>query len=344
FQSWSASNVELSFELEAERMRNLKLDEEEFAKEINVVLEERRLRTDDNPRALAGEAARAAAFQTSPYRNPVIGWAADLKEMKLVDLAAWYQRWYAPNNAIVVVVGDVDPQAVYKAAQKHFGDFKPEQLEAPKRRPEVPQQGTKRLRIVNEDARLPYLTMAYKAPVLTEVEDADIEEWELYALEVLAATLDGNKASRLPKKLVRRDRVASSISVNYSMANRLRTLFSISATPADGHSPAELEQAIRTELESLRSAPPSPAELARIKTQVVADSLFEQDSPFYQGIIIGSLEAIGLDWRLRDDYVSNIQNVTPEQVQAVARKYLVDDALTVATLLPGMAPATEAAQ
>ncbi len=337
FQTWSAKNVALSFELEADRMRNLLLAESEFKNEIRVVLEERRLRTDDNPRALLGETARAVAFQTSPYRQPVIGWAADLQGMQIDDLQMWYERWYAPDNATLVVVGDVVPKEVLALAKKFFGPLAPQSVKTPKSRPEVLQQGTKTVTVTSDKTRVPQLYMAYKAPVLNDAlaPEAQVEEWEIYALDVLAGTLDGGPSARLPRRLVRDAQIASSVSADYSAASRLATLFSFSATPSGDHSLEDLERAIFEQVVELQKKPPTSAELNRIKTQVVADRIYQRDSMFYQGLIIGTLESVGLDWRLSDEYVDKIKAVKPEQVREVAAKYLVPERLTVAKLLPG---------
>jgi zinc protease len=134
FQQWSKDDVELSFKLEAERMQHLLLDETEFTTEMKVIAEERRLRTDDDPQALAVEVAQTVAWQTSPYRQPVIGWAADIASMRLSDLRAWYERWYTPSNATVVVVGDVEPAAVKALADRHFGSIARRDIEPPRAR------------------------------------------------------------------------------------------------------------------------------------------------------------------------------------------------------------------
>jgi zinc protease len=339
YQEWSAENVELSFKLEADRMRNLIVDDAEFAKEINVVLEERRLRTDDNPQALAYEAARATAYQTSPYRYPVIGWEADIKNMSADDLRAWYQRWYGPNNATVVVVGDVDPQAVHALAQRHFGPLAASDITPPKPRPEVAQSGTKRVTVKSATAQVPLLLMAYKAPALpVGARSPGVEDWEIYALDVLAETLDGDDSARLARSLVRGREIAAEVDAGYSSTSALETLFYFSAVPRAGTTLAELEGAIVAEIENLQKEPPSADELERIKTQVVADDVFERDSMSHQAIIIGSLASVGLDWRLKDGYVERIKAVTREQVLAVAAKYLHADALTVAYLMPEAAP------
>lgn len=335
FQQWAADNVEESFRLEAERMARLVISDEEFNKEINVVLEERRLRTDDNPQSLAIEAARAAAYQTSAYRQPVIGWAADIQQMTADDLRTWYQRWYGPNNAIVVVVGDVQPDAVHRLAVKHFGDLAPRDIAPPKHRPEVPQHGTKRVHFSSDKARIPFLVLGYKAPVLLDaLERETAERWEIHALDVLAEALGGDASSRLQRNLVRGRELASHVSVSYSTAAKQQTLFTISAVPRDGIAPEVLEKALVEEIAALKQAPPNPDELERIKTQVVANAVYERDSMQHQAIIIGSLEAVGLDWQLKDTYVDAIRAVTPDQVKAVADKFLVPESLTVALLTP----------
>ncbi|MCG8324594.1 MAG: insulinase family protein [Thiotrichales bacterium] len=341
FQTLEKSRLPISFELEADRMRNLTLPGDEFLKEIEVVKEERRLRTDDKPQSYTGEVARATAFQTSPYRHPVIGWMSDLDNMTIGDLKAWYQKWYAPNNATVVVVGDVNPEEVYQLARTHFAPLKPEQISVPVARPEVEQQGIKRI-TVKRPAELPYLIMAYKVPSLTPAVAAEpgFPEHELYALEVLAGILDGGNSARFSSRLVRGSEIAAGVGAGYNLASRLDGLFSIGGTPSQGRTSAELEQAIRAELEELKQELVSPAELERVKAQVVSSDVYEKDSIFYQGMIIGLLETIGLDWRLADEYVAKVQAVSAEQVRDVARKYFIDDRLTVAVLDPQ--PITEA--
>ena len=335
YEEWSADNVELSFDLEADRMRNLIIDDAEFKKEINVVLEERRMRTDDSPESLAMEAAEAVAYLTSPYRYPVIGWEADIKNMTAADLRAWYQRWYGPNNAIVIVVGDVQPDAVLALAKKHFGPLSPSEISPPKNRPEIPQNGTKRVVLNNKKARVPLLVMAYKAPVLAQaLRGEGVDEWEPYALDVLAAMLTGDDSARLKRELVRGSEIASSVSAGIETAARLSTLFSLSAVPAEGVSLEKLEQAITEQLNGIAAHPPTPAELERIKTQVVADTVFQRDSMQHEAMTIGALEAVGLGWKYRDTYVDKIKAVSADQVLAVAKKYLAPQGLTVAYLQP----------
>jgi zinc protease len=338
YEEWSADKVELSFDLEADRMRNLLIDDGEFKKEINVVLEERRMRTDDSPQSLAVEATEAVAYLTSPYRYPVIGWEADIKNMTSADLRAWYQRWYGPNNAIVVVVGDVDPEAVHLLAKKYFGPLAASDIAPPKDRPEIAQNGTKRVTLNSAKAHVPYLVMGYKAPVLAQaVRGEGVAEWEPYALDVLAAMLTGDDSARLKRELVRGREVASDVNAGIETASRLPTLFTFNAVPAEGVTLEKLEQAIVEQLNGLTEHPPTAAELERIKTQVVADTVFQRDSMMHEAMTIGALEAVGLGWKYRDSYVEKVQAVSAEQVLAVARKYLVPQGLTVAYLKPEQA-------
>lgn len=341
YQQLEKSRLPISFKLEADRMRNLVLDETEFEKERKVVTEERRMRTDDQPSSLAFEKIQAAAFQTSPYRNPVIGWMADIYNYELDDLRDWYNMWYAPNNATVVVVGDVNPHEVYALAQEHFGPLKPETLAEIKPRPEIPQTGEKRL-VIKDNVRVPSVMLAYKAPGLVPaIQNKDAQsgsEEEVYALEVLASALDGGDSSRLTRNLIRDQEIASSTWVYYNLLSRLDTLFMLSGTPAQGKSVEEVETALRDQIATLKSELLTDSELARVKAQNIADEVYQKDSMYYQARVIGTLETVGLDWQLRDKYVEKINAVTAEQVRAAAQKYLIDDHLTVAVLKAKDAP------
>ncbi len=331
FQTIEKSRLPLSFELEADRMVNVVFIDEEFQKERKVVLEERRTRTEDKPISLMYEHFIATAYQNSPYHHPVIGWMSDIKNCTVEDLKAWYKRWYAPNNATVVVVGDVDPQAVFALAKKYFGPLKPSKIIPPYSRPEVKQLGMKQI-TVKLPAKIPYLILGYKTPVLNTI--APENSWEVYALDVLSYILDGGKSSRLSKNLVRGEQIAASISVNYDIFGRLTELFTFSGTPTAKHTISDLQSALLSQIKQLQTTLATTAELERVKTQIVSSKIYELDSIFYQGMKIGMLETIGLDWRLFESYLDNITAVTAEQVQAVAQKYLIDQNLTVGILEP----------
>ncbi len=335
FQTLEKSRLPISFELEADRMRHLTLPADEFAKEIEVVMEERRLRTEDSPESFAFETLMATAFQTSPYRQPIIGWMADLEAMTVDQLRDWYQRFYAPNNATLVVIGDVEAKKVLKLARKYFGPLPSSEIEPEKTLPETEQRGIKRV-VIKRPAELPHLMMAYKTPSLNSTLNnaGSSPAWEPYALEVLSGILDGGNSARLETNLVRGKELAAMISLDYRFTARLGTVLTISAIPAADVSLDQLELAIREELERISTKKVSKAELDRVKAQVIADDIYQRDSLFYQGMVLGIFESIGLSWKHADDYVPAVKAVTAEQVLAVAKKYLVDDGLTVAELEP----------
>jgi zinc protease len=331
FQRIEKSRLEICFELEADRMRNLLLKKEEFEKERKVVMEERRMRTDDKPISLTNEAFYATVFKTSPYRNPTIGWMYDLENLTLDDMQNWYERWYAPNNAILVVVGDVEPKKVFDLAKKHFGVLKPSENPQEIVRPEVKQFGIQRI-TVKRPAKLPYLTMGYKVPVLKNLPKD--EQWEAYALELLAYVLDGGNSARFEKNLVRGQEIATMIGASYDLNYRLNSLFSFYGIPAKKYTVVELENAIHEQIKLIQEKPVAQEELERIKVQLKTSKIYEQDSLFYQGMQIGMLEAIGVNNKILDEYLPKISAITPAQIQAVARKYFIDDSLTIAVLEP----------
>jgi zinc protease len=332
FQTLEKGRLAVSFELEADRMQNLILPREEFEKEHQVVLEERRLRVDDQPHAKMDEHFSAMAYSNGPYKNPVIGWPSDVAGLTVDDLKDWYGRWYAPNNATLVIVGDVDPQEILALTKKYFASLKPGKAPPVKSRQEVEQLGPRRM-IVRLPAKLPALTMGYKVPVLNSVGNVD-NEWEAYALEVAAGVLDGGNSARLPSRLVRGAQIAASAGAGYELYARLPSLFILQATPVQGKTLQVLEESLTAEIKRLQDEPVTPEELERVKAQVLASEVYQRDSMFYQAMRIGVLETIGVGWKKINQYVDRISAVTPEQVQQVARKYFVDGRLSVAYLEP----------
>ena len=315
--------------LEADRMANLTLDAKEFAAEIKVVMEERRLRTDDNPLALVHEALNSTMFQAHPYRRPVIGWMDDLEHMTWQDARDWYRQWYAPNNAYVVVVGDVDHREVFRLAQKYYGVHKRKAL--PERKPQnEPEQFGLRKLTVKAPAKLPYISMAWKAPKLRDVQ----KDRDPYALEVLAAVLDGHDASRFARSLIRGSRVAQSAGAGYDGTVRGEATFVLDGQPSEGKTVAELEAALRAEIKRIQDEGVSAEELARVKTQSIAAQTYKRDSLMAQAMEIGGAEASGLHWRDIDTLLEKLKTVTAEEVQAVAKKYFTDDTLSIAVLDP----------
>jgi zinc protease len=329
FQQLEKSRLPIAFELEADRMRHLQLPPEEFTKEVKVVMEERRMRTEDKPTALTYEEFMATAFKVNPYHNPVIGWMDDLKHLTVQDLEQWYRTWYSPNNATLVVAGDVDPQQVLELAKRYFGGIEPSRLPEEKPRKEPEQLGEQRI-TVKVQAELPLLLLGYKVPVLRTAE----EPWKAYALEVLANVLDGGDSARFSRELVRGEQLAASAGADYDLLARHDSLLTLQGVPAQGRGVDELEVALRKQVDRLRETLVSNEELALIKAQVTAAKVYEMDSIFYQAMQLGMLETVGLDWREAGRYVERINAITPEQVREVAREFLRDEHLTVAVLDP----------
>ncbi len=329
FQTIASDRLEICFELEADRMVNLIINPKELKKEIEVVKEERRTRTEDKPRSLTYEQFNAVAHTTSPYRNPIVGWMEDLDNLTEDDVNQWYKKWYAPNNATIVVIGNVDPIVVFDLARKHFASIPQSKIGKVKPNTDTKQRGVKNIS-VKLPAKLPYLLMGYKVPVLTTASNKN----DVYALEVLAAILDGGNSSRLSKNLIRGSQIAASAGASYSLVSRLDTLFLFDGIPSKGHTVDDLKKALLKEMDEMIQGNINPDELKRVKTGVLASKIYQRDSMFYQGMQIGIAETIGLDYKLLDDYVRNIQKVTIADVQRVAQQYFKEDQLTTAELMP----------
>jgi zinc protease len=333
FQQVPKEKLSEMMQLEADRMRHLTLDANEFAQEIRVVMEERRLRTDDQPQALLFENLAAVAFQAHPYRVPVIGWMNDLENMTVADARTWYEQWYAPNNAYVVVVGDVDHQTVFELAERHYGALLARSLPVRKPQDEPAQAGVRRL-TVKAPADLPVVMMAYKAPVIRNV-DQDVDP---YALEMLSAVLAGHEGARFTRHLVREQRLAVNAAASYDSTARGPGLFYLYGSPSEGKSRPELEAGLRAEIAAVQDRGVAADELARAKAQLIAGQIYKLDSMFAQAMEIGQLESVGIHHTMNRRMIEKLQEVTAEQVQAVAKKYFRDEQATVAELDPQPLP------
>ena len=333
FEQVEKSHLPQVMALEADRMQNLTFDKNEFAQEIRVVMEERRMRTDDQPIALVHEALYATAFAANPIRNPTIGWPDDLQHMTVADVKNWYRNWYAPNNATMVVSGDVDVQKVHALAEKYFGALKSKDLADNiarlKPQNEPPQRGIKRVTI-KAPAENPYVVLGFKVPALRDIEN----DSDPYALSVLAAVLDGYDNARLTADLVRTDKVANEVGADYSGVSRGPVMFLLDGVPLAGTTTAQLEARLRGEISRIAKEGVSEAELKRVKTQLIASQIYKRDSVFGQAMEIGVMEMSGLPYAKIDRMIEKLRAVTPLQVQAAAAKYFGDDALTIATLEP----------
>ena len=328
FQRIASDRLEICLKLEADRMRNVIFLAEEFRKEVAVVREERRSRVDNRPKSRLFEQFYATAFLTSPQRIPTIGWMDDLENLQMQDAADWYKLWYAPNNATLVIVGDVDSEQVFELAEKYFGAIKPSLIERPKPRAEIEQQGERRISLYGQTSS-PYLLMGYKTPVLRDFK-GDVKD--IYALDVLSGILDGGNSARVARKMLRGEEIAVEAGTSYDAFNRLPGLFLFAGTPNKDIDPSVLEKAFKDEIKDLQENLVNNQELERVKAQVIAAKVFDQDSMYNMAMQIGMLDSVGHDWSLVDKYVDYIRGITAEDIMRVANKFFDNNQLTVATL------------
>lgn len=324
YQKLAPDRLELSIELESDRMRNLVMDPEETLSERDVVMEERRMRYDDDPQSLVYEEVVATAFENHPYRWPVVGWMEDIKTITRDDLWKYYRSRYAPDNAFIVVAGNIGVEKIIAEITRKFGPIPPGPAIKKRVVEEPEQRGEKRI-FIKKEAELPYIMIAYKAPNILN-EDS-------YALEVLAMVLDGGKSARIYKSLIDEKRIALSAGAGYASIFRYPYMFYFTGTALPGKGIDEVETALYDEIEKIKKEEPLENEVQKAKNQIEADFIMNQDSIFYQAMILAQFEMIG-DWRLKDVYLDGIRRVTPEDVQRVAQKYLVSDQKTVGILIP----------
>jgi len=310
-------------------MSGLQVVADVFAREMQVVIEERRWRVDDRPRALLSEQLHATAFVLHAHSTPVIGWLSDLENLTADDVREFHRRWYAPNNAVLVVVGDVDAEQVFRLAGRHFGRLPARTLPRRIPEPEPAQNGTRRV-VAQGPAQSALLMLGFQVPALRDAA----RDWEPYALEVLETVLDAGDAARLPRALMRESRLAGSVDASYDKLQRGPALFVISAAAGEGRPVADLEAAIRAEIARLVRDGISADELSRAQTQLVANHMFQQDSMFHQATRIGIAEMSGHPAAVVDRFPARIRAVTAEQVRDVARRYLTEARMTVAVLEP----------
>ena len=330
YQQIPVGKLEDVMKLEADRFAHNQWPDDEFKREIEVVKEERRLRTEDQPRALLGEQQNAAVFIASPYHRPVVGWMSDLDAMTPDDVRQFHQRWYVPANAALVVAGDVDVARVRALAEKYYGGIPAATVPMRKPRIEPEQRGLRRVDY-KAPAEQAYASLAFRVPQFDGFDGND----DVWALLVLSAVLDGYPGSRLDRSLTQGpDRVADSAGASYGLMGRGPQLFVLDGVPAPGKTTEQLEAALRAQITRVAKDGVEAAELARVKTQWTASETYKLDSVMAQAQELGSNWAQGLPLDASKRMITRLQTVTAAQVQAVAAKYFGDDQLTVAMLRP----------
>lgn len=325
FQRIAADRLELVMRMEADRMRNLRISEDDWQTEREVILEERAQRTDSDPGALLQEQARAAQFLNSPYGTPIIGWRQEMEGLTREDALAWYARFYAPNNAVLVVAGDVTPEAVQTLAQKYYGPLAPSADIPPRTRPQEPVQlSERRLRL--RDARIaqPYLLRSYLAP-----ERNPGSQQTAAALTILAEVLGGNGAtSVLGRKLVFGSGTALHASAGYDGMSIDQTTFSLAVMPAAGVSLEAAEAELDATLAGFLQTGIDPAQFERIRTQIRAAEIYEQDDTEALAQRYGEALASGFSVADVAAWSEALMRVTPEEAMAAAEA-LFDPAQSV---------------
>jgi zinc protease len=329
YQLYPKAYFPMALELEADRMQNLVLRQQDFDTEIKVVMEERRQRTEDNPRSLAFERFKWIAQPTSHYRQPVIGHMKTLENLTLSDLKQWYQTWYTPNNAILVVVGDIEPKQALQQIETYFGAIPAKALPQRNDVTEFDQLGYRYMQI-KSDVQVPNLYMTWNVKSLSTAKNPQ----DAYALSVLRSILDSGISSRLQNRLVREQKLLTSVSTSYDLYSRGDSLFSITALPANGVSFEQAEQALQQEITLLQNELVSKAEIQRISQRLVANLVYSQDDISNRAKSIGNLAVNGLDFRLSEQLPQKLAAVTPQDIQRVAREYFIRDNLSILHLVP----------
>lgn len=324
FELLPSDKINIAIELEADRMKNLILDEKEFLSERNVVIEERKMRYEDDPQNALFEEINSIAFKIHPYRNPVIGWMSDLSSIQRDDLYNYYNKYYSPNNSFIIVIGDVNTEQIIKDIRDKFEEIPANHNIQNQRFVEPEQRGERRF-VLKKEAELPFIIVAYHVPNFPH-EDS-------YALDILSVILSGGKSSRLYQSLVYEKKIALNVSADYYGFHIYPYMFFISITVAPNKDVKEVENVIYEEIKRIIDSVPSDYEIQKAKNQIEASFIMDQDSIYMQAMKYGIFEILG-GWKLMDKYLEGIRNVTSQDVVNVVKKYLVEDKRIVGILLP----------
>ena len=329
FQSVAADRLELMMELESDRMTNLILSQDDIDTERQVVLEERRSRIENDPGSRLGEQANAAMYMNHPYRNPVIGWEHEIRALTRDDLMEFYRDWYAPNNAILVVVGDVTVDQVRPLAEKYYGRIPARELAPRIDWREPPAKAAQLVTLADPRVRQPSWSRRYHAPgyVYGATEHA-------YALEVLSDILGGNSTSRIYRSLVVEQKIAASAGAWYSPSSRGPTSFGFYGSPLPGGELGPVEAAMQAEIQTLLRDGVTADEVDRAKARLQADAIYARDSLRAPAHSLGGGLIVGMTVEEIEAWPDRIGAVTVEAVNAAARAVLRSEATVTTVLIP----------
>jgi zinc protease len=324
FVDIAADKLDLVMELEADRMRNLLLDPKQIDAEREVVIEERRTRTEDDPGGFLGEEVSSIAFKAHPYGFPIIGWAEDIKRVTPGEIRAFYRTYYVPNNAMIVAVGAIKAPETLEKIRRRFGSIPRGPAPPPVLAVEPLQNGERRV-TVQKQAALPIVYLAWHVPNQRS-DDAP-------ALELLSTILAGGRASRLYRDLVYQRQLALDAGGDYSYFSVDPNLFWFWATAMPGQTPETLEKELVAHMDRLKAEPVTDEELARAKNQIEAAFVFQEDSVHRRAALLARFEVIG-GHTLRDTFIARIRGVTAADLTRVARTWFPPERKSVGVLLP----------
>jgi zinc protease len=324
FETFASDRIGIALDLESDRMQDLLIDPKEFLSERDVVKEERRMRYEDDPVNSMVEQMMSVAFSAHPYQWPVIGWMADISSFTRDDLYRYYRAYYEPNNATIVVAGDIDPKTLLPLIEKYFGGI-PRGPETRRVDAVEPKHLGERRVVVKRQAELPAVFAGYNVPTLKHPDS--------YALEVLQGVLSSGKSSRLYKSLVYEKQIALYAGGDYDNVSADPNLFYLYAGVMPGKTTDEVENALYAEIDRFKTDPVSDEELQKAKNQIEAGFIMGQDSVFNQAMLLGQFESVA-SWQLLEKYVDNIRAVSKEDVMRVAKEYFSENNRTVGILIP----------
>ncbi len=332
YQRIARDRLDLVMGMEADRMVHLSLTEADVLSEREVIVEERRQRTDNNPGARLYERMRAMLYPHHPYGTPVIGWLHEIKGLTRADALAWYKTWYAPNNAILVVAGDIDAAALKPLAEKHYGRLKPNKaLPARVWVSDPPREAAQRVTLADPKVRQPALSRFYPSVSYATARDRGRAA---HALDVAAEILGGSETSRLYKALVEEKKLAVAAGAGADTSGIGGGVLSVSATPAEGVTLEALEAALDAVLADFLKTGPEAGELERAKSQLAASAIYAADSQETLANIYGASLAQGESIDAVVNWQDDILKVTREEVLAAARETIVAEASVTGLLLP----------
>lgn len=336
FQRVASDALEMVMSYEADRMANLILDEEAVKTEREVIIEERRMRVDSNPAAMLMENTDGVLFYNHPYRNPVIGWRQELEQLGLEDAINFYEQYYTPNNATLIITGDVTPERVRELAMKTWAKVPRRAEVLPRERPQEPAKHAARVVSLHDDrVSTPSFRISWLVPSYSnEKRFPNAKEGDAPALDLLGEILGGSLRSRLYQELIVKQGVAANTGASYGGDALDDGTFSVYGSPQNGKTLAEVEQAVRAEIERIIRDGVSETELDQARNRYLKAVIFARDSQAGMARIYGSSLSIGQTIEDIQNWPEIIKAVTVEQIKDVATRYLVEDQSVTSYLLP----------